>query len=172
MKKNIPGFLALFCAFLFLLYTPIQSNFALHVGELDLRHGILDVSVSFTNTLHIVGYGLISILILMYFTNNNSSKKYAKVFCSVFFFSILVEFTQIFFVQGNFRLRDLISNITGIMISFSLFKIFSKHFENRSSKVLFFLLIFLIQIFVAILLHFLFKELSVVIGGEELRKYL
>ena len=172
MHKKVFGILIVVFGLFSILYTPIESRFIMHVGEIDLRISLLDVTISLTKKQHILSFGILSILLLNHLLYEKS--RYLKVFLWIFGFSVLVEGIQIFFVQGHFRLRDLISNIVGIVFSIFMFKRLEKHLKKASGlkTVLINMIIITVHILFTITVYYVFKEISVMLGGESLRKYL
>lgn len=161
----------IFFGITYLLYTPIKSKFVTHLGNMDFRFGILDICLSFTNTFHIIGFGILSLLLLQSLSDN---RKYIKTLLILLLFGFLIEITQIFFVNGHFRLRDIVSNLLGILLSFIFYRVLLNEKENQSNKkiLLLTLLIICMQIAISIIIYYVFKELSILLGGEILKKYL
>ncbi len=172
MYKKVFGFLIWIFALFSILYTPLESKFIMHVGEIDLRTSLLDVTISLTKKQHILSFGILSILLLNYFLYEKG--RYFKVFLWVFGFSVLIEAIQIFFVQGHFRVRDLISNIVGIVFSIFMFNILEKHLKEASGlkTVVINMITITVHILFTITVYYIFKEISVMLGGESIRKYL
>ncbi len=132
MLKKALGILILIYALLILLYTPLQSNFLMHIGEPNFKITPLAISISLINTLHIIGYGIMALLFLHYLSGVKVN--FWKIFVIVFIYSIFIEVSQIFFVEGHCRLRDLIPNIMGIIIVFCLYNSFSKRQSEMPLK--------------------------------------
>jgi len=172
MRKKVIGILIMIIALLSVLYTPIESRLIMHIGEIDFKLSLLDITISFTKKQHILSFGIFTILILNYYLYEKS--RYLKVFLNVFGFSILIEVIQIFFVEGHFRIRDLISNITGIVFALCMFKIFEKYLKEASGvkTMLINILMVMIQVIFTLTVYYVFKEISVILGGESIRKYL
>ncbi|WP_010250449.1 VanZ family protein [Acetivibrio cellulolyticus] len=172
MNKKFSFVLVTIIGILYLIYTPLQSGFVMHFGELDFRLGLLDICISLTNKLHIIGFGIMAIFMLK--ALDGKPKKYLLTFVSIISFSIIIEITQIFFTEGHFRLRDLISNSAGILISFGLYRLIYERFKSLKGikHALINLVLVIFQIGIALIIYYTFKEISVYIGGENLRKYL
>ncbi len=172
MYKKVFGFLIWIFVLFSILYTPLESKFIMHVGEIDLRTSLLDVTISLTKKQHILSFGILSILLLNYFLYEKG--RYFKVFLWVFGFSVLIEAIQIFFVQGHFRVRDLISNLVGIVFSIFMFNILEKHLKEASGlkTVVINMIMITVHILFTITVYYIFKEISVMLGGESIRKYL
>lgn len=84
----------------------------LHIGSAHCGLSERDLLLALTNSPHVIGYGLYALLALRYC--GDGVRSYPGVWLSVFVFSLFVEFTQLFFVEGHFRLRDLFANFVGV----------------------------------------------------------
>jgi len=94
------------------LYTPLQSGFQTHIGSVHYGLTALDLSLALTNSSHVVGYGLLVLLVLRYW--GDEVRFYPQALILILFFSLAVECTQLFFVEGHCRLRDILANFVGV----------------------------------------------------------
>lgn len=159
MHKKIFGILILIEVTLFFLYTFVESNFKVHVGEINFELSALSISNSLTKKHHIFSFGLLTILLLNYLIKKKT--KYLNVFIAVFLFSIFVEITQIFFPEGHCRLSDILPNLTGIVFSLGVFRVIEKFIKYKSviSTLLLNITAVATLVLCTLLISFCFKEI-------------
>ena len=111
----------IFFIFLFFLYGAFIVYFSLFTYGPKSDLVILGNITVFDKFIHIFVYMLWPFFILFFFR-----EKIALIIIFCLIFSLIVEYLQIY-TDRNFQILDILSNSIGLIISFFIFKFFSKY---------------------------------------------
>ena len=111
----------IFFIFLFILYGAFIVYFSLFTYGPKSDLVILGNITVFDKFIHIFVYMLWPFFILFFF-----KEKIALIIIFCLIFSLIVEYLQIY-TDRNFQILDILSNSIGLIISFFIFKFFSKY---------------------------------------------
>ena len=111
----------IFFIFLFFLYGAFIVYFSLFTYGPKSDLVILGNITVFDKFIHIFVYILWPFFILFFF-----KEKIALIIIFCLIFSLIVEYLQIY-TDRNFQILDILSNSVGLIISFFIFKFFSKY---------------------------------------------
>jgi len=111
----------IFFIFLFFLYGAFIVYFSLFTYGPKSDLVILGNITVFDKFIHIFVYMLWPFFILFFF-----KEKVALIIIFCLIFSLIIEYLQIY-TDRNFQILDILSNSIGLIISFFIFKFFSKY---------------------------------------------
>ena len=121
-----------FIFYLSILFLIISSLFPgsllglLLYGDLSQQPGSFKNAYLTINN-HFIYYFYVSFLGL---SINQSQKRLNKIFYKLFFLSIVLEFAHFILPNRAFEISDLIANILGVLLAYSLVKIYL-HFKKQ-----------------------------------------
>ncbi len=99
----------------------------LFIGAFVVKASDISKASNFDKVLHLIGFLILAILLLLTFEHYKLGNKYISVFLVALGIGILIEAIQLGIPGREFSISDILANILGIIIGEFLTWSFSKH---------------------------------------------